>query len=199
MERFVLASNNKKKMKEMRRILEPLGFEVVTVADAGFEPVDVEENGSTFEQNAYIKAKAICEYTKFPSIADDSGLCVDFLDGQPGIYSARFGGEGLDDTGRYELLLQKLAGVPKEKRGAQFVCSICCVYPDGKVIRANGVCKGFISEKPSGNGGFGYDPVFLLPDGRCFAEISDEQKDLFSHRGLALREFAEKMTGKVEN
>ena len=197
MKRLVLASNNKKKLGELERILKPLGFDVVTVAQAGFEPIEVEENGADFDENAYIKAKAICDYTGLPAIADDSGLCVDFLDGAPGLYSARFGGEGLSDIQRYELLLEKMSGVPKEKRGAYFISSICCVFPNGEKITVQGKCNGYIAEGPSGNGGFGYDPIFLVPDGRCFADMTAEEKDEVSHRGIALRLFAQEITRKV--
>jgi len=198
LQKFVIASNNKKKIKELSRILNPMGICAVTVAEAGFEPVEVEENGKTFAENAYIKAKAISDYTSMPAIADDSGLCVDALDGQPGVYTARYGGEGLNDVQRYELLLENLKDIPDGHRGAKFVSAICCVFPDGRSVAAEGECKGSIAHSPVGENGFGYDPVFVYEDGRGFAEISDSEKDAISHRGRALKIFSEKLKSEVQ-
>lgn len=198
MQKFVIASGNKKKISELSRILNPLGICAVTVAQAGFEPIEVEENGKTFAENAYIKAKAISDYTSLPAIADDSGLCVDALGGEPGVYTARYGGEGLSDVQRYELLLENLKDVPDEKRGAKFVSAICCVFPGGKTVTAEGECKGSIAHAPIGENGFGYDPVFVYEDGRGFAVISDSEKDRVSHRGKALRSFSEKLKKEVQ-
>ncbi len=182
---FILASNNQGKFREFKEILEPLGITVVPQAIAGVD-FEVNETGDTFEENAYLKASTISQYTNFPAIADDSGLCVDALGGAPGVRSARFGG-GKDWTDRqkYEYLLEKLAG--ESDRHAKFVCSICCVMPGGRVLRASGECPGTILTAPAGDGGFGYDPVFA-PEGyaQSFAELGDDIKNRLSHRGRAL-------------
>ena len=154
---FILASNNKKKLGEMQRILSPLGINVVTAKMLGIELKDVVEDADTFEGNARIKAKAACKATKLPAIADDSGICVDYLDGAPGVYSARFSGGGDEDNN--DLLLKKLEGVPTEKRGAHYTCAICCVFPDGKEINVQGECYGYIGFERDGNEGFGYAAV----------------------------------------
>lgn len=187
--KFVIATNNKKKLAELSRILKPLGIEADTIEGFGFESMDApDENGTSFQENAKIKAFAACQHTNMPSIADDSGLCVDALGGNPGIHSARYGGEGLSDKDRYLKLLEDLKDIPQAERCAHFMCSIMVVFPDGREISANGKCMGYIGEKAQGDGGFGYDPIFFLPDGRCFAELSASEKDEVSHRGNALRE-----------
>ena len=145
---------------------------------------DVEENGTTFAQNAMIKAKSACLVTNMPSIADDSGICVDYLDGAPGIFSARFSGG--DDEDNNDLLLKKLDGVPMDKRGAHYACAIACVFPDGREITVQGECHGFIGFERDGNEGFGYDPLFLV-DGKSFGKYTADEKDKISHRGNALR------------
>ena len=185
---FILASNNKKKLGEMQRILSPLGINVVTAKMLGIELKDVVEDADTFEGNARIKAKAACKATKLPAIADDSGICVDYLDGAPGVYSARFSGGGDEDNN--DLLLKKLEGVPTEKRGAHYTCAICCVFPDGKEINVQGECYGYIGFERDGNEGFGYDPLFLV-DGKSFGRYSAEEKDKISHRGKALRKLVD--------
>ena len=185
--RFVLASKNEKKLKEMNEILSRLGVEVCSQADAGVD-VDVEETGTTFEENSMLKARAVMEASGLPAIADDSGLCVDALGGAPGVYSARYGGEGLDDVGRYRLLLSNM---PKgQARAAKFVSVITCCFPDGTAVSARGECPGTIAFAPMGEGGFGYDPVFFLPKlKKTFAQLSPEEKNAISHRGLALQAF----------
>ena len=189
--RFVLATNNPKKLAEMAGILKSLGVEVVSPKDLGIT-VDVEETGSTFAENAMLKAKAICKAADLPAIADDSGLCVDALNGAPGVYSARYGGEGLDDRGRYMLLLSSLRGAPT--RAAHFACAVACAFPNGDTLTAEGRCDGSIAYAPLGEGGFGYDPVFLLPGtGKTFGQLTQEEKSAVSHRGRALREFSEKL------
>ena len=189
--RFVLASNNKGKLREMKELLGDLGIEILSQKEAGLD-IEVEENGSTFRENAMIKARAACEALGIPAIADDSGLCVDALNGEPGIYSARYGGEGLDDKEKYRLLLKNMEG--KSDRNAQFVCAIVCVMPDGEVIDAWGECPGEILYAPQGDGGFGYDPVFYVPEfARSMAELSMSEKNSISHRGKALREFKIKL------
>lgn len=183
---FILATNNMKKLAEMQRILSPLGINVVTAKMLGITLEEVEEDGETFEDNAKIKARAACKATNMPAIADDSGLCVDYLDGAPGVYSARFAGEHGNDEKNNDLLLKKLEGVPMEKRTAYYVCAICCTFPNGKEIVVRGECNGFIGFERDGNEGFGYDPLFIV-DGRTFGRYSAEEKDKISHRGKALR------------
>ena len=189
--RFVLATHNPGKLREMGEILKDFGIEVVSPKDLGIT-VDVEETGSTFAENAMLKAKAICKAADLPAIADDSGLCVDALNGAPGVYSARYGGEGLDDRGRYMLLLSSLRGAPT--RAAHFACAVACAFPNGDTLTAEGRCDGSIAYAPLGEGGFGYDPVFLLPGtGKTFGQLSQEEKSAVSHRGRALKDFAGKL------
>lgn len=189
--RFVLATHNPGKLREMGEILKDFGIEVVSPKDLGIT-VDVEETGSTFAENAMLKAKAICKAADLPAIADDSGLCVDALNGAPGVYSARYGGEGLDDRGRYMLLLSSLRGAPT--RAAHFACAVACAFPNGDTLTADGRCDGSIAYAPLGEGGFGYDPVFLLlGTGKTFGQLTQEEKSAVSHRGRALREFSEKL------
>lgn len=185
--RAVLASKNKKKLKEMQDILSRLGVEVVLQSQVGID-VEVEETGATFEENAVLKARAVCAAAKMPTISDDSGLMVEALDGAPGVYSARYGGPDLDDTQRWQLLLKAMEG--KSNRACQFVSVICCAFPDGRQILARGECPGFLAYAPKGEGGFGYDPVFWLPKlGKTMAELTPEEKHQISHRGNALRAF----------
>lgn len=189
--RFVLATHNPGKLREMGEILRDLGVEVVSPAALGI-PVDVEETGTTFLENALLKAKAICRAANLPAIADDSGLCVDALNGAPGVYSARYGGEGLDDRGRCMLLLNSMRGATT--RAAHFSCAVACVFPNGDTLTAEGRCDGSIAYAPLGDGGFGYDPIFLLPGtGKTFGQLSQEEKSAVSHRGKALKEFAGKL------
>ena len=189
--RFVLATHNPGKLREMGEILKDFGIEVVSPRDLGIT-VDVEETGTTFAENAMLKAKAICKEANLPAIADDSGLCVDALNGAPGVYSARYGGEGLDDKGRYMLLLSSLRGAPT--RAAHFACAVACAFPNGDTLTAEGRCDGSIAYAPLGEGGFGYDPVFLLPGtGRTFGQLTQEEKSAVSHRGRALKDFAGKL------
>ena len=185
--KLVLASKNAKKLKEMNEILSGMGVEVCLQADAGVD-VDVEETGSTFEENSLLKARAVMEASGLAAIADDSGLCVDALNGAPGVFSARYGGEGLDDAGRYRLLLSNM---PRgQARTARFVSAIACCFPNGDVLTARGECPGTIAFAPMGEGGFGYDPVFFLPKlKKTFAQLSPEEKNAISHRGLALQAF----------
>lgn len=183
---FILATNNMKKLAEMQRILFPLGINVVTAKMLGKQLEDVEEDGKTFEDNAKLKARAACKEMNMPAIADDSGLCVDYLDGAPGIFSARFAGEHGNDEKNNDLLLEKLDGVPLEKRTAHYVCAICCTFPDGREIVVRGECNGIIGFERDGHEGFGYDPLFLV-DGKAFGRYTAEEKDKISHRGNALR------------
>ena len=189
--KFVLATHNPGKLREMGEILRDLGVEVASPAALGI-PVDVEETGTTFLENALLKAKAICRAANLPAIADDSGLCVDALNGAPGVYSARYGGEGLDDRGRCMLLLNSMRGATT--RAAHFSCAVACVFPNGDTLTAEGRCDGSIAYAPLGDDGFGYDPVFLLPGtGKTFGQLSQEEKSAVSHRGKALKEFAGKL------
>ena len=183
---FILATNNMKKLAEMQRILSPLGINVVTAKMLGKQLEDVEEDGKTFEDNAKLKARAACKEMNMPAIADDSGLCVDYLDGAPGIFSARFAGEHGNDEKNNDLLLEKLDGVPLETRTAHYVCAICCTFPDGREIVVRGECNGVIGFERDGHEGFGYDPLFLV-DGKAFGRYTAEEKDKISHRGNALR------------
>lgn len=189
--KLVLASKNAHKLVEMRDILSQLGVEVVLESEVGVD-VDVEETGATFEENAFLKARAVMEASGLPAIADDSGLCVDALNGAPGVYSARYGGEGLDDTGRYWLLLENMKG--QMPRTAKFVSVITCCFPNGDVLTARGECPGTIAFAPQGKGGFGYDPVFFVPPlKKTFAQLTAEEKNAISHRGKALEVFQVKL------
>ena len=195
--KLVLASKNKKKLVEMNEILSHLGIEVCSEAEAGVD-VEVEETGTTFEENSLLKARAVMEASGLPAIADDSGLCVDALNGAPGVYSARYGGEGLDDTGRCRLLLENMKG--QMPRTAKFVSVITCCFPSGDVLTARGECPGTIAFAPQGEGGFGYDPVFFVPEMRkTFGQLTPEEKNAISHRGVALRAFGEKLKEYMEN
>lgn len=189
--KLVLASQNKKKLVEMNDILSGLGIEVCSQAEAGVN-LEPEETGTTFEENSLIKARAVMEASSLPAIADDSGLCVDALKGAPGVYSARYGGDGLDDVARYRLLLENMQG--QMPRTAKFVSVITCCFPNGDVITARGECPGTIAFAAMGEGGFGYDPVFFVPPlKKTFAQLTPEEKNAISHRGKALKIFQEKL------
>lgn len=191
---FVIATHNAKKLKELKRILEPLGFDAVIREDLP----EVEETGTTFAENALLKAESACKVTGMPAIADDSGLVVDALGGAPGVYSARYAGEDATDRQRYEKLLDELREVPTEQRTARFVSAVCCVFPDGKIITAEGACEGIITFGPKGEGGFGYDPIFLVGE-RSYAEMTAEEKDSISHRGRALAKLAQELENWKKN
>ena len=189
--KVVLASKNQHKLVEMRDILSAQGVEVVLESDVGVD-VEVEETGTTFEENSLLKARAVMEASGLPAIADDSGLAVDALNGAPGVYSARYGGEGLDDVGRYRLLLENMKG--QLDRKCRFVSVITLCMPNGAVISARGECPGTIAFAPMGEGGFGYDPVFFIPGlKKTFAQLSPEEKNAISHRGKALEAFRVKL------
>lgn len=191
---MIIATHNAHKVEEFSRILAPLG---VTVRTA--ELTEAEETGATFRENAYIKAKSACGETGLPCIADDSGLSVDALNGEPGVYSARYAPEGQ----RKLTVLQKLENVPEEKRGAHFTSAICCVFPNGDVLEAEGRCCGRIARECRGQGGFGYDPIFICTEegcaGKTFGEASPAEKDAVSHRSKSLRLFVERLKGYLEN
>lgn len=190
---FIAATNNQHKLAEIRRILEKMGHEVQSLAEAGLA-VDPEETGTTFAENARIKAQAVCAAAGVPAIADDSGLCVDALDGAPGVYSARYAGGHGDDQANNQKLLAELANVPQGKRTARFVSAIALAMPSGDVLEAEGHCEGEIGFTPVGSDGFGYDPLFYV-DGRSFAQRTAEEKDAISHRANALADFAKALPG----
>ena len=184
--KVVLASKNKHKLEEISKITQKFDIELILQSQCGVD-IDVEENGTTFEENSLIKAKAVMEATGLPALADDSGIAVDALNGEPGIYSARYGfDDRLDDWGRMMLLLKNMEHVPDGQRQAQFVCVITMVTPEGKVIQARGEVHGELTREPKGENGFGYDPIFYYPPAGCTtAQLSSEQKNAISHRGNA--------------
>ena len=192
--KVVLASKNPHKLVEIRQITDKFGFELVLQSELGVD-IDVEETGSTFEENSFIKAEAVMKATGLPAIADDSGIAVDALNGEPGIYSARYGfDETLDDRGRMLLLLKNTEQVPDGQRQAQFVCVITFITPDGTTIQARGEIHGELTREPRGQNGFGYDPIFYYPPlGMTTAELPSEVKNRVSHRGNALNLFYQKL------
>ncbi len=190
--KFIIATNNQKKLIELERILKPLGIEAVSAKEAGVILDDVEETGTTFAENAFLKADAAYQKTGMPAVADDSGLSVDALDGKPGVYSARYAGENATDKDRYTKLLDEMKNIPDEKRTAHFTSSICCILQDGTKIQAEGRCDGKIAFEPLGDSGFGYDPVFMYGD-KSYAQLTSDEKDKISHRGKALRMLQEKL------
>ncbi len=195
---MLAATNNKHKLIELKAILSTLGIELKSMSEAGVR-VEPEETGTTFAENAKIKAMALYEATGQASVADDSGLAVDALDGAPGVYSARYGGEGLDDAGRTALLLKNLSDVPKGRRGAKFVSAICAVLDDGSLIEVEGEVRGELLFEPDGNDGFGYDPIFYCPELGCsFARALPEEKNRVSHRARALEAFAAEYKKRIE-
>ena len=192
--KVVLASKNKHKLVEISKITEKFGFELVLQSELGVD-IDVEETGTTFEENSLLKARAVMEATGLPALADDSGIAVDALNGAPGIYSARYGfDESLDDWGRLELLLKNTEHVPDGQRQAQFVCVISFITPAGEIIQARGEIHGELTREPMGENGFGYDPIFYYPPyGKSTAEMTAEEKNQVSHRANALKIFYEKL------
>ena len=192
--RVVLASKNPHKLVEIRQITDKFGFDLVLQSELDVD-IDVEETGKTFEENSLIKAKAVMEATGLPAIADDSGIAVEALNGEPGIYSARYGfDETLDDRGRMMLLLKNTENVPDGQRQAQFVCVITFITPDGTTIQARGEIHGELTREPRGQNGFGYDPIFYYPPlGMTTAELPSEVKNQVSHRGNALRILNDKL------
>lgn len=187
-----IATKNHHKLTELERILVPMGFEVLCENDLDKPLPEVDETGTSYEENALLKAHSGLRVTGLITVADDSGLSVDFLDGAPGLYSARYSGMGASYASNNEKLLAALDGVPYEKRTATFVSAIACVFPDGREFTVRGECKGFVAEECHGDGGFGYDPLFIC-DAGCYAEMMPEEKDRVSHRGNALRAFKEEL------
>ncbi|MDE6904100.1 MAG: XTP/dITP diphosphatase [Lachnospiraceae bacterium] len=187
MAKIIFATGNEHKMTEIREILAGLNGEILSMKEAGIS-VDIEEDGATFEENAVKKAKAVAEAAEALVLADDSGLEIDYLNKEPGVYSARYMGENTSYEIKNQALLDRLSGVPKEERTARFVCAIAAVFPDGEVIVKRGTIEGYIGDKPAGKNGFGYDPIFYVEEYQCStAELTMEQKNALSHRGNALR------------
>lgn len=206
---MILASRNKKKIKELNAILSASipDIHILSLDDIGFDG-DIEEDGTTFEENALIKARTAMAAggDRYPAVADDSGLAVDVLDGAPGVYSARYAGGHGDDAANNELLLHNLESIPDEARTAQFVSVIACVFPDGHEIVVRGEAKGMILRDYRGEGGFGYDPLFLYvpeaegePEDKTFSEMTAEEKNIISHRGRAIRKLAAELALYVKN
>ncbi len=193
--KFIIATNNPDKLVELERILKPLGIDAVSPKQANISLGDVEETGETFLENSFIKAQAACKKTGLPAIADDSGICVDYLDGAPGIYSARFAGEDATDEDKNNLILEKLKDT--DDRGAHYTAAITCVFPNGDKLQVEGKCFGEIAREPDGDGGFGYDPIFLF-EGKSFGNFTAEEKDKVSHRGNALRMMREELIKYLE-
>ena len=193
---FLIATHNAKKKNELLRILAPLGIDVKTDSELDLTLSEPEETGETFYENALIKAKAGCEESGYPCVADDSGLMVDYLAGAPGVYSARFSGENSDDEKNNNKLLKLMADVPENERTARFVSVVCCAFPNGDIISARGECEGTIGYEKKGESGFGYDPLFMV-DGKSFAEMSAEEKDKLSHRGKALNLLSEQLKNYI--
>ena len=196
--KLILATSNKDKAREIAEILEGTPFVVTTMKEEGFDP-DIVEDGKTFEENALIKARAVHALANGAYVmADDSGLCIDALDGAPGIYSARFCGENSTYPEKFAKIFEMLKDVPEEKRTAKFVCSIAVVRPDGSEFTVRGEICGVLHEKPMGDGGFGYDPIFYVPEfGMTTAQMTKEQKNSISHRGKASRAMAEKLKEEI--
>ena len=189
--KVILASKNPHKLTELSAILSQHGFEIALESEYGLD-IDVDETGTTFEENSLLKAEAVMKASGLPVLADDSGLMVDALDGAPGVYSARYGHKSSDGE-RTAFLLENMKDVPDDKRTAKFVCVITCLWPDGRKIVARGECPGVITHEVHGENGFGYDPVFYLPElGMTYAELPSEQKNAISHRARALQEFCRK-------
>lgn len=193
MKRIIFATGNAGKMREIKEIMADTRAQILSMKEAGIE-TDIVEDGRTFEENAVIKAKAIAAFTDDIVLADDSGLEVDYLNKEPGVYSARYLGEDTSYDIKNQVILDRLSGVPKEKRTARFVCAIAAAMPDGEVLVTRETIEGYIGEKPAGANGFGYDPIFYVEEYGCStAELSEEQKNAVSHRGKALRAMKEQL------
>ncbi len=197
MVKILLATGNPHKARELSAMLSGCDVEVLTLKDVSFTG-EIIEDGETFEENAEIKARAAASLG-YIGVGDDSGLCVDFLGGAPGVYSARYAGEPCDNSKNNEKLLSEMAGVPEEKRGAKFVCVICCVFPDGRKIVSRGECPGRILTSYAGSGGFGYDPLFYCTErGKSYAEMTEEEKNSVSHRARAMKGFLDKFISEIK-
>lgn len=197
MKQIIFATGNEGKMKEIRMILEELKCPVLSMREAGIE-AEIVEDGQTFEENAVIKARAIAQQTDSVVLADDSGLVIDYLNGEPGIYSARYLGEDTSYRIKNQNLIDRLEGVPEEKRGARFVCAIAAVLPGGEILTERGSMEGRIGYEEKGGNGFGYDPIFYVPEYDCSAaELTPEQKNQISHRGKALQKIKEALRTRL--
>lgn len=188
--KIIIATNNQGKVREFRQILEPLGYEPVSLKEAGIN-IDIVEDGETFAENAHIKAQAIYEICNCPVLADDSGLEIEFLGGAPGIYSARYAGEDATDEDRCNKILSELEGVDTSLRSARFVCALYCILDDETEYSVLGTFSGFIGTEPMGENGFGYDPIFMVDEETSVAMLSDEEKNKISHRAEAMRKLAD--------
>lgn len=191
--KVIIASNNEGKIREFKAMLTPLGYEPISMKEAGIS-AEIAEDGETFSENAHIKAKAIYDMVKMPVIADDSGLCIEFLGGAPGVYSARYAGEHASNEERIAKVLDEMHGVDKPLRAAKFVCALYFIKDDEHEICVTGECEGFIGEEPIGSNGFGYDPIFMLDDDTSMAMLSEQEKNDISHRAKALRKLAEELS-----
>jgi len=197
MEKIVFATGNQHKMAEIREILSGIHAQILSMEEAGIS-VDVVEDGTTFEENAVIKARAVARVTDAIVLADDSGLEIDYLNKEPGVYSARYMGEDTPYDVKNQALIERLQGVPREKRTARFVCAIAAVFPGGETVVKRGTIEGYIGEKPAGENGFGYDPIFYVDEYNCStAEMSGELKNSMSHRGNALRAMREELEKRI--
>ena len=193
--KIIAATKNRGKLKEIAQLLSNLPYDVISMTEAGMTD-EIDETGATFEENALIKARAVWKVTGETVLADDSGLEVDHLGGAPGVYSARYAGEGATDADRNKKLLSALSGVPADKRSARFVCSIALIFPDGRELVVRGTCEGYIADGPAGFNGFGYDPLFYVPEfGQTIAQMDHEIKNSISHRGNALRKILDILEG----
>lgn len=188
--RLIIASNNAGKLREFKELLSPYGFEVISMREAGFDE-EIVEDGDTFEENAHIKARAVFEATGEPTIADDSGLEIDFLGGAPGVYSARYAGEGATDKDRCKKVLDEMHGVERELREARFVCTIYFIYAEDDEYSVRGEVNGYIGDKPHGKNGFGYDPIFMVNEGESMADLDEEEKNKISHRAVAFAKLSD--------
>ena len=188
-QRLVIASNNQGKIREFRKLLEPFGFDAVSMREAGFSE-EIVEDGDTFEENAHIKARTVFEATGLPTMADDSGLEIDFLNGAPGIYSARYAGEGASDRELCEKVLEEMHGVSRPLRDARFVCSIYFIYAEDDEYSVNGTIEGYIGDEMTGERGFGYDPIFMVDENTSMAELDEDEKNRISHRARAFEQLA---------
>ncbi len=198
--KIILATGNKNKIREIKEKFSSIGKLDISSLEELKDIPEIEENAPTFEGNAIIKAKAICNFTGFPAMADDSGLVIDALNGEPGVYSARYGGANLSDMEKNDLVLAKMKDLHKGKRSARFICAIALAFPDGKIYNVQGECQGIISNAPIGNNGFGYDPIFYIPElKKTMAQLSPDEKNHISHRGKAIEKIYTILKDILEN
>lgn len=199
MKQIIIATKNKGKAKDFEALFNPLGYEVLTLHDVA-EEMDVEETGTTFEENALLKANALAQHLQTIVIADDSGLEIDALDGRPGIYSARYAGEAKDDNANIDKVLEELKNVEDSNRTARFVCAIAVASPSKKLLTVRGTCEGVIARERKGSNGFGYDPIFFVPaENKMMAELSAEEKGAISHRGNAIKKLSANLAELLKN